>query len=109
MTFKENVPDLRNTRAADVVAHLQDLGVRISVWEPLVPAAEIKRRFGLETLTYAAAKNLDAVIIINRHDAFRCMSLAGLRKKMRTPVMVDLKNFFPRGEARRLGFRYLSL
>jgi UDP-N-acetyl-D-mannosaminuronate dehydrogenase len=109
MTFKENVPDLRNTRAADVVAYLQEHGVRVSVWEPLVGAARIKKMFGLETLTYEKARNLDAVIVINRHDAFRCIELPALKAKMRTPVLVDVKNLFPRAQARKLGFRYVSL
>jgi UDPglucose 6-dehydrogenase len=60
-------------------------------------------------VTYDDARDLDAVVLINAHDAFRKLKLADLRKKMRTPVLVDVKNFFPRDEARQLGFRYASL
>ena len=109
LTFKENVPDLRNTRAADVVAYLWDYGVSMSAWEPLVPAEKISSTFGLPSVALDQAQGMDAVIVINRHDAFRSIDLRELRRKMRTPVLIDLKNLFARDEARRLGFRYLSL
>ena len=109
MTFKENVPDLRNTRAVDVVACLKRYGARIFAWEPLVGAGRIKREFGVEPLTFDSARDLDAVVLINGHDAFRSIRLPALRKKMRTRVLVDVKNFFPREQARKLGFHYISL
>ncbi len=79
------------------------------VSEPLVTAEELKERFGLDTVTYEEAKDLDAVVLINAHDAFKTIELADLRSKMRTPVLVDMKNFFPRQQAEELGFRYVSL
>ena len=109
MTFKENVPDLRNTRAEDVVKQLKSFGVRVSVWEPLVSAKEIKKHFGLPTLTPGKARKLDAVILINAHNEFKSLPLRAIRKMMRTPVLVDVKNFYSRSEAKRLGFRYVSL
>ncbi len=109
MTFKENVPDFRNTRAVDVVRYLKGFGAQVTVWEPLVSAVEIKRQFGVETRTLAQARNLDAVILINGHEAFKAVDLARLRKKMRTPVLMDVKNFFSRRQAQRLGFEYISL
>jgi UDP-N-acetyl-D-galactosamine dehydrogenase len=109
LTFKENVPDLRNSRAADVLRYLKEFGVRVSAWEPMVDAAEIRRQFGVETLEPEAARDLDAVVLINGHQAFRELSVAMLRRKMRTPVLVDAKNFFPGDQARALGFHYSSL
>lgn len=109
LTFKENVPDFRNTRAVDVIQHLQSFGARISVWEPLVPAEEVEAQFGFRTLTYQEASELDAVVLINAHRAFQGVTLPVLRAKMRTPVLVDVKNFFSRYEAQQLGFRYVSL
>ncbi len=109
MTFKENVPDFRNTRAVDVVAYLQGFGARVSVWEPLVSPAQIKRQFGLDTLTFDEIRDIDAVVLINAHKDFRGVDLATLRSRMQTPVLVDVKNFFPRRQALDLGFRYISL
>ena len=109
LTFKENVPDFRNSRATDVVDYLKEYGVNVKVWEPMATAEDIKERYGLETLPLADANELDAVILINGHDAFRSIQLDALRKKMRTPVLVDVKNFFDGDEARAAGFRYSSL
>ena len=109
LTFKENVPDFRNTRAVDVIQNLKEHGTNVFVWEPLVSPQLIKKEFGLDTLTFDQAKDLDAVVLINAHDAFRFITLKKLRSKMRTPVLIDVKNFFPRKEAQELGIRYRSL
>jgi len=109
LTFKENVPDFRNTRAMDVVKRLQEYGVQVTTWEPLVSARKIREQFGLTTTTFKQAKGLDAVILINGHDPFKEIDLAALKKKMRTRVLIDAKNFFPRGKAKRLGFRITGL
>jgi UDP-N-acetyl-D-glucosamine/UDP-N-acetyl-D-galactosamine dehydrogenase len=109
LTFKENVPDFRNTRAVDVIRYLKGLGAHIAVWEPMVSAAQIKKQFGVDTLTLDKAKDIDAVVLINAHDAFKSLSLKNLSRKMRTKVLIDVKNFFDRKEAKKLGFRYVSL
>lgn len=109
LTFKENVPDLRNTRALDVVDYLQGFGAEVLAWEPLVEADEIKKRFGLETMTFDEIKDIDAVVLINGHDDFKFITLQALKAKMRTPVIMDVKNFFPRHEAEEMGFEYISL
>ncbi len=109
LTFKENVPDFRNTRAVDVIKYLKNLGAKVSVWEPMVDAQQIRKQFGVNTLTFDKARDMDAVILINAHDAFKFITLKDLARKMRTKVLIDAKNFFNRREARNLGFRYVSL
>jgi UDP-N-acetyl-D-galactosamine dehydrogenase len=109
LTFKENVPDFRNTRAVDVIKYLKDLGARIMVWEPMVSAKQIEQQFGLNTVTFDKIRNIDAVVLINAHDAYRSITLSKLRRKMRNKVLIDVKNFFDRNEAKKLGFRYVSL
>jgi UDP-N-acetyl-D-glucosamine/UDP-N-acetyl-D-galactosamine dehydrogenase len=109
LTFKENVPDFRNTRAVDVIKYLKDLGARITVWEPMVNARQIKQQFGLNTVTFDKIRDIDAVVLINAHNEYQGISLRELRKKMRNKVLIDVKNFFDRNEATTLGFRYVSL
>ena len=109
MTFKENVPDFRNTRAVDVVAHLQNFGANVTTWEPMGTPEQIQKYFGLKMTTPDEARDLDAIVLINAHEQFRPLKLSELRAKMRTPVLVDVKNFFNRDEAQRTGFRYASL
>ncbi len=109
MTFKENVPDFRNTRAVDVVNHLKSFGGNVTTWEPMGTPDQIRKYFDLETQLPDQVKDLDAVVLINAHNDFKTLKLDALRSKMRTPVLVDVKNFFPRDEAVRLGFRYIHL
>lgn len=109
LTFKENVPDLRNTRATDVIGYLKGFGAEIRVWEPLVDDEYIQSVFGLESTSYADISDIDAVVLINGHDEFRAIRLAELKTRMRTPIIMDVKNFFPRAEASAAGFEYISL
>ncbi len=109
LTFKENVPDLRNTRAIDVIRYLQEYDVDIRVWEPLVDSAFIEETFGLKTATPETIESPDAVVMINGHDVYRSLSLTALRAKMRTPVLVDIKNFYNHREAEDAGFLHVTL
>jgi len=109
LTFKEDVPDFRNTRAVDVVKYLKGFDSELVVWEPLAEADEIQRKFGLRTVTYDEVREIDAVVVVNGHKAFKCIELGELKKRMRTPVLIDVKNFFSRAEAIKLGFEYATL
>jgi UDP-N-acetyl-D-glucosamine/UDP-N-acetyl-D-galactosamine dehydrogenase len=109
MTFKENVPDFRNTKAIDVVHYLEGYGVDISVCEPLVSPEQLGKKFGVKPVDFNQANNLDAVVLINGHEHFRSFDLSQLKQKMRTPIIVDIKCFFDRSEAICLGFQYYSL
>ncbi len=109
MTFKEDVPDFRNTRAVDVVQFVRSYGAHVAVWEPMVEPEQIQREFGLETLSWEQVREIDAVILINAHKAFREVGLPALAQRMRTRILVDVKSHFDRDEARELGFDYISL
>jgi len=109
LTFKENVPDFRNSRAQEVVKYLQEYGVDLYVWEPLATPEDITRRYGLRTMTIDQADSLDAVILVNAHDAFKPVTLEKIREKMKTPILVDVKNFYSKEKAKELGFNYISL
>lgn len=109
MTFKENVPDFRNTRAEDVVHYLRGFGCNVTTWEPLGQPEFLRRKFNIETVRPEEARDIDAIILINKHDVFKKLKLPALRRACRTPVLVDVKHFFPRRQAEKLGFRYVCL
>ncbi len=109
LTFKENVPDFRNTKAIDVVRFLENYGTDVSVYEPMVSAASLEKKFNVKTMELDKAEQLDAVVLINGHDVFRSIKLEDLKKRMRTPILVDIKNFFDREKAIALGFHYSTL
>jgi len=108
LTFKENVPDYRNSKIADTIEYLRDFGANVIGCDPLLDDAIVKRAFGVENVAFDKVGQLDCVVLVNRHDAFRAITLDQLKAKMKSPVLVDLKNLFDRKTATAAGFYYRS-
>jgi len=70
LTFKENVPDLRNSRSVDLVQRLKWLGHKVDVADPLAPADEVEREFGL-TVCEPDGRRYDLVVGAVSHDQYR--------------------------------------
>ena len=96
LTFKENCPDIRNTKVVDIISELQDYGVSVDVHDPWVQTSEAASEYGL-SLTEAPERNsYDAIILAVAHDAFQAEGAEGIRKLGReTHVLYDLKYLFP--------------
>ncbi len=92
LTFKENCPDLRNTRVVDIVAELKDYNCNVDVYDPWVSAEEAQHEYGI---TPIAAPNLDcydAIIIAVAHQRFKEMGAVAIRALGKsTSVLYDLK------------------
>jgi UDP-N-acetyl-D-galactosamine dehydrogenase len=100
LTFKENCPDLRNTRVVDVVAELRDYGVRVDVHDPWADPAEAQSEYGLDMVTAPEAGAYDGVILAVAHDVFRSAGRESLRAFGRQGhVFCDLKSVFGRDES----------
>ena len=70
MTFKENVPDTRNSKVADIVAELQSFGLAVQVHDPLADPAQVKHEYGIRLVPMEALRRADAVIFAVAHDAY---------------------------------------
>jgi UDP-N-acetyl-D-galactosamine dehydrogenase len=70
MTFKENVPDTRNSKVADIVAELQSFGLAVQVHDPLADPAQVKHEYGIGLVPMEALRPADAVIFAVAHDAY---------------------------------------
>ena len=94
LTFKENVPDLRNSRSFDVIARLSELGHRISVHDPLADSADVEREFGLR-MYEPDGDRFDLVIGAVAHHAYRGLE-AGAIENMVAPngTLADLKGMW---------------
>ena len=100
LTFKENCPDLRNTRVVDVVAELRDYGVQVDVHDPWVDPSEAKQEYGLDLVTTPEPAAYDGVILAVAHDSYRDAGATALRGYGRTGhVFCDLKSVFARDES----------
>lgn len=96
--FKENCPDLRNTRVVDIVRELQALNVEVTIYDPWVSAKEAKHEYGVDVLTELPAPNqFDGIMVAVAHDQFKTMGEAGVRALGKAQhIVYDLKYVLPR-------------
>jgi UDP-N-acetyl-D-galactosamine dehydrogenase len=112
ITFKENVPDLRNTRVVDIVKELQDYGITVLVHDSMADAAEAKKYYGIELVSMETLSGADAVIVAVLHKAYKDMGLAEIAKlcdPKTVPLVVDVKAAFSPKEAQSLNIAYWRL
>lgn len=100
LTFKENCPDLRNTRVVDVVAELRDYGVQVDVHDPWVDAADVQKEYGIALTSAPELEAYDGVVLAVAHDSYREAGVAELRGYGRPGhIFCDLKSVFSRDES----------
>jgi UDP-N-acetyl-D-glucosamine/UDP-N-acetyl-D-galactosamine dehydrogenase len=96
LTFKENCPDIRNTRVVDIVAELKTYGVNIDVYDPWVDAAETEAEYGIKPIMQPAKGQYDAMILAVAHQEFKDMSISEIRALGKAQsIIYDLKYLFP--------------
>jgi UDP-N-acetyl-D-galactosamine dehydrogenase len=98
-TFKENVPDLRNTKVIDTARELREYGVNVLVHDPLADPAEALREYGQRIADPDELRELDALILAVPHAAYRELSPSDLRSRFARPeraLIMDVKGFFDR-------------
>ncbi len=111
-TFKENVPDLRNTRVIDVVRELEEYGVTVITHDPQADPDEARHEYGIELSPLEELRDLEAVILAVAHKDFNALTLEGIRHWFRTPqspLLLDVKGFFDPAEAEAAGYRFWRL
>lgn len=100
LTFKENCPDLRNTRVVDVVEELRDYGVQVDVHDPWADEDEAHHEYGLELTSNPTLEAYDGLILAVEHDVFSRKGSAGLTAYGRDRhIFYDLKSAFSREES----------
>lgn len=111
ITFKENCPDIRNSKVADLVVELQNWGVKVVVSDPWADAEEVFHEYGIRLGTIDEAHPVDALIVAVGHNEFRREHPSELRAFCRgdKPVLGDLKALFDRHAAARAGFTVFRL
>jgi len=100
LTFKENCPDLRNTRVVDVIRELEAFGARVDVFDPWADPAEAQREYGIELLAEIGEGDYEAVVLAVAHRQFREMAPEQIRRYGREgAVLYDVKSVLPRSVA----------
>jgi UDP-N-acetyl-D-glucosamine/UDP-N-acetyl-D-galactosamine dehydrogenase len=96
ITFKENCPDIRNSKVVDVVRELQKNGAEVDIYDPWADNAELKHEYGLRVIRDLKPRRYDVAVVAVAHKAFRELGIEGLRKLCKkTHVVYDIKQVYP--------------
>jgi UDP-N-acetyl-D-galactosamine dehydrogenase len=100
LAFKENCPDLRNTRVVDIIAELADYEAKVEVWDPWIAAADARHEYGIDLIEAPGAGVYDAVVLAVAHRQFAEMGAAEIRRLGKPgAVLFDVKAMLPKEEA----------
>tara|TARA_R110000782_G_scaffold78293_3_gene155871 strand:+ start:58110 stop:59399 length:1290 start_codon:yes stop_codon:yes gene_type:complete len=111
LTFKPNTDDMRDSPAISVVQTLQDAGATVRAYDP---EGMEQARLVLDNVVYCANSyetmdGSDALVIVTEWDAFRALDLARAKSLLKAPILVDLRNIYPRETAEKAGFIYTAV
>jgi len=96
LTFKENCPDLRNTRVVDIVDELKGYGVNVHIYDPWVNPDEALKEYGIKPITKLEGEQFDAILLAVAHEQFKQMDIKQVRALGKPKsVIYDLKYLFP--------------
>ncbi len=111
VTFKENCPDIRNSKIADLVRELDAWGVETVVSDPWAAASEVEHEYGIRLAQIDGDNQVDALVVAVGHNEFRALDAASLRAMCRgaSPVLADLKSLYDRDTLTGAGFTVFRL
>jgi UDP-N-acetyl-D-glucosamine/UDP-N-acetyl-D-galactosamine dehydrogenase len=96
LTFKENCPDIRNTRVVDIIQEFRDYGANTDVFDPWANAAEADHEYGIGLIEKPVAGKYDAIVLAVAHNQFRELGISEIRKFGRSHCVVyDIKSILP--------------
>ena len=100
LAFKENCPDLRNTRVVDIVSELAEYNIQVDVYDPWVSTVEAEQEYGITPITEPAVNAYDGVVLAVAHNEFRVLGIETIRKYGKAKqIIYDLKYLLRAEEA----------
>lgn len=94
ITFKENCPDIRNSRVIDIINELKEFDVNVDVYDPWAVASEVKHEYGVDLIASPNLKDYDGIVLAVAHNEFKSMITA--ESIDASTVVYDVKSFLPR-------------
>ena len=105
LTFKENCPDLRNSKVADIVSELQSYGVDVSVYDPVASAADARHEYGIDLVSWEALPRADAIVAAVSHKELLARPLSDFQSKLNDGgCFIDVKSQFDKRALTEAGF-----
>jgi UDP-N-acetyl-D-galactosamine dehydrogenase len=111
VTFKENCPDIRNSKVVDLINELKFWNVNVVVADPWADAEEVRHEYGIELAKVDELNQVDSLVVAVGHQEYRNLSPQELRAycKYPQPVLADVKALYNRHEAAQAGFTVFRL
>lgn len=128
ITFKENCPDVRNTKVIDVINELREYGIEVDIVDPVADKEDLLKVYGEKTVKESELTNIDAIIFAVKHDEFQSYNLTNIKqlyKEYSNPidntenmnkldkddgqVLIDVKGMFSRKKAKEMNYLYWRL
>jgi UDP-N-acetyl-D-glucosamine/UDP-N-acetyl-D-galactosamine dehydrogenase len=111
LTFKENCPDIRNSKVADLIRELESWNMKVSVSDPWADPVQVEHEYGIQLVDASQMQGLSAVIVAVGHDEFRQMDVGKFHKLCTTKraVFGDLKSIYDKQCLRDAGFDVFRL
>ena len=114
LTFKEDCPDIRNSKVIDIIEQLNTYGIKPVVCDPLADADEVQHAYGLQLTPFEELKELDCIILAVAHEVYRNLSIDALdalfaQLPANEKVVIDIKSILKRDALDDAGFRYWRL
>lgn len=111
VTFKADTDDMRDSPSLVIIPFLQKHGARIQAYDPagMENAKTDLPNVHWHTDAYSCAKEADALIILTEWNAFKCLDWSEMKKQLKTPLLIDLRNLYTPQELKQYGFTYHSL
>jgi UDP-N-acetyl-D-galactosamine dehydrogenase len=111
ITFKENCPDIRNSKVIDLINELKKWSVNVVVSDPWASQSEVKAEYGVDLLPIGEIKDLDSLVVAVGHKEFREMSSLQLKSmcKHEMPVLADIKSLYSKDDLVSSGFSVFRL
>lgn len=112
MTFKEDCPDTRNSRASDIYKRMRDYGLNVFAVDPLIDKAEFEKYEGISLLEMSEVRDMDCLVFLVAHKDFCGLGKEDLRPMLRggsKTLIMDVKNIFDRQDVEEEGMLYWNL
>lgn len=114
VTFKENCPDIRNSRVVDIIKNLKEFGINPTIVDPYVSSEEALKEFGIEVVPLEEVSEMDCVVIAVAHNEFKHLDILDIDKAFKKvenkdKIIVDVKSIFNIEDLKQRGYKYWRL
>lgn len=115
ITFKENCPDIRNSRVIDIIERLKSYGIKLNIIDPYVNKKLVKEKYDIDLVDYKQINDADCLIFAVEHDIFKNFTIDDLKQftknsyQYNKSIIIDIKNIFDKEKIEDNGFAYWGL